>query len=405
VITPSVFREFGVWRARTTEELIDVAYLAQKRIFPVRNTLGVITVSGGAGVLISDAAEPLGLALPPMPAAAQARLKARLPYASVANPVDATAQVINEPQLVGEFAAALFAEGGYGSVLVFLTQVGASATLAPRVQAGLAPVVAAHPDRLPDPTRATTAIAAMGFFGDAFAAVPEAPPAPPAMTLPEATPDEAGAAALLARAGIAVAPQLLCATANQAVAFAEAQGFPVVLKLASPDIPHKSEVGGVLLGLDSAEAVRAGFATLRARAAERAPAARITGVLAAKQLQGGVECIIGATRDPAFGMVAMVGLGGVFAEVFADVAHARCPFGPAAAQALIRRLRALPLLEGARGRPPADIPALAQALARLSAFAAAAGPRLRSVEVNPIIVLPAGQGALAADAVLMLEPA
>lgn len=422
-VTNAVFRDLGVHRARNTEELVDVAYLAQRRIFPVRNTLGVLTVSGGAGVLVSDAAEALGLALPPMPEATQARLKARLPFASPLNPVDVTAQVINDPKLVGEFAEAMFAEGGYSSMLSFFTQLGASSKLGPAIRDELIPVVQRNPDRLfvmsiiadaariadwerrgipvmPDPTRATVAIAAMGRFGDAFAAAaPSAPPVVASVDLPAETPDEHAAKALLARIGIAPVPERLCASAEAALEFAAGAGFPVVLKLASPDILHKSEIGGVLLDLRDADAVRAGYATLLARAAERAPGARLSGILAAKQVAG-VECIIGIHRDPVFGPVAMVGLGGIFTEVFGDVAHRLCPFGASEAEALIRSLRGFPLLDGARGRPRADVAALAAALANLSAFAAT-HPRVRSVDVNPIIVTPSG--AFAADAVIELE--
>lgn len=423
-VTDAVFRDFGVHRARTTEELVDVAYLAQRKIFPARNTLGVLTVSGGAGVLVSDAAESLGLGVPPMPQATQDRLKARLPFASPLNPVDVTAQVINDPKLVGEFATAMYAEGGYSSMLAFFTQLGASSKLGPAIRDELIPVVERNPDRLfvmsiiadaarisdwesrgipvmPDPTRATVAIAAMGNFGAAFAApAPSAPPVVPEIALPAETPDEAAAKRILAQAGIAPVPERLCATADEAVAFAAAGNFPVVLKIASPDILHKSEIGGVILDLRDAASVREGFSTLKSRAAERAPHARLSGILAARQISG-VECIIGIHRDPVFGPVALVGLGGIFVEIFGDVAHRLCPFGEAEALSLIRSLRGFPLLDGARGRPKADIGALAAALARLSAFAAA-NPRVRAVDVNPIIVTP--HGAYAADAVLELDP-
>src|SRR5262249_58239750 len=118
---------------------------------------------------------------------------------------------------------------------------------------------------------------------------------------------------------------------------------------------------------------RDGFGTLMDRAKKAAPSARIEGVLVAKQLQGGVECILGIHRDPVFGPIAMFGLGGIFVEVMKDVVFRRCPFGADVAEPLIHSLKGAPLLLGARGRPKADIKALTQMLARLSAFAAAAG--------------------------------
>jgi hypothetical protein len=138
------------------------------------------------------------------------------------------------------------------------------------------------------------------------------------------------------------------------------------------------------------------------RAQRAAPNARIDGVLVAKQLKGGIECILGVNRDPVFGPVAMFGLGGVFVEVLKDVVFRRCPFGEDVALGMIKSIRGAPLLFGARGRPPADLPALARMLARLSAFAAQAGDRLASIDLNPVFAMPAGQGAFAADAVIEL---
>jgi acyl-CoA synthetase (NDP forming) len=423
-VASAVFAEFGVHRARNTEELLDVAYAATRRIYPARNTLGVVTISGGAGVLISDAAEELRLPMPPMPQAAQARLKALLPFCAPANPVDCTAQAFNDMSLIGTFARSLVEDGAYSSILAFFTQVGASHSVAPALRAQLGAVRAAHPDRLwvlsvlappervreyeadgflvfEDPTRAVIALAAMGRFGEAFAAVRTAPLALPALSLPASAPDEAQAKRLLAELGIAPTPEAVVTSAEAAAEAATRLGFPVVLKLLSPDIAHKSEMGGVLLGIADADAARAGFATLRGRAP---PGARVNGVLVAKQLAG-VELALGLMRDPVFGPIAMVGLGGVFVEVLQDIALRRCPFGVEAAEAMIRSLRGFPLLDGARGRPRADVAAAARALSALSAFGAAAGPRLRVVDVNPLIVLREGEGAFAADAVIEIEEA
>ncbi len=422
----AVLADFGVVRARTTEELLDVVYLAQRRIYPAANTLGVVTISGGAGVLISDAAEAAGLAMPPMPEDAQARLRAMVPFAAPQNPVDCTAQAFNDMGVIGRFADSMVVDGGYTSVLGFFTQWGASPSMAPRLRAELLKVRNAHPDRLfvlsilapaervrdweadgfccfEDPSRAVVAIAAMGRLGAAFARAAEHPVAIPAVTLPATAPDEAEAKRILAEAGIAMVPEAACATAEDAVAAATRIGFPVVQKILSPDILHKSEIGGVLLNLADADAVRTGFATLMQRAAAHAPDARIAGTLVARQVSGGVEMVVGTLRDPVFGPMVMVGLGGVFIEVFRDVAFARCPVSPARAEAMIRGLRGFPLLDGARGKKPADVAALAEAVAALSRFAVAAGPRLLSAEVNPLLVL--GQGALAADAVIELADA
>lgn len=422
-VTDAVLSEFGVVRARTTEEMIDIALTASRKIYPVGNTLGVLTVSGGAGVLISDAAEQVGLPMPEMPQAAQDRLRAIIPFAAPRNPVDCTAQVGNLPSALADFAEATVADGGYSSIMVFWSQAGATKANVERLRTNLAKVREKHPGRLwlmsvlapreveaqyeedgfvviGDPTRATVALHAMGRFGDAFAAPPPStPPVVPRLPLPAATPTEAEAKALLAQAGIAPAPERACASAEAALAAARQFGFPVVMKILSPDILHKSEIGGVLLDIDSEDAVRQGFATLMQRGAT-VPGARLEGVLVARQLKGGVECIMGIHRDPVFGPVAMFGLGGIFVEVLKDVVFRRCPFGVVEAEAMIRSIRGAPLLLGARGRKPADIPALAEMLARLSVFAHQSGPTLQGIDLNPVFAMPAGEGAFAADAVI-----
>jgi len=425
-VTDAVLGEFGVVRARTTEEMLDIALTATRRVYPAGNTLGVITISGGAGVLISDAAEAIGLPLPEMPEAAQSRLKALLPFAAPRNPVDCTAQAFNDINLIGQFTDSMVEDGGYSSILGFFTQVGAAASIAPGLRAQMNAVKARHPDRLyvlsivarpeqvrdyeedgfvvfEDPTRAVVAIHAMGRFGDAFAAKPlPPPPALPPILLPAATPTEAEAKRILAEAGIASAPEAACQSVEEAVAAARRFEGPVVMKILSPDILHKSEIGGVLLGVAGDDAVRAGFATLLDRARTAAPEARIEGVLVAKQLSGGVECILGIHRDPVFGPVALFGLGGIFVEVLKDVALHRCPFGPEVAERMIRSIKAAPILLGARGKPPVDMAALAGMLSRLSQFAHQAGPRLVSIDLNPVLALPDGADAL--DAVIELAP-
>jgi acyl-CoA synthetase (NDP forming) len=422
-VTEAVMAEFGVYRARNSEEMLDIAHTATRKIYPVPNSLGVITVSGGAGVLISDVAETLGLAMPEMPLEAQQKLRALVPFCAPRNPVDATAQVSNDVTLVRTFTESMVRDGGYTSVLGFFSMT-ASSRRWPSIREQLNAVRIENPDRLyvlsvivppagrdeleadgwvvhEDPTRAVTAIDAMGRFGTAFAVAANDPaPVLPAITLPAVAPSEAEAKLLLGRAGIASAPEAACATVDEAVAAAGRFGFPVVMKILSPDIVHKSEIGGVLLDITDAGAVRSGFALLLERAKIAAPSARIDGVLVAKQLKGGVECILGIHRDPVFGPMAMFGLGGIFVEVLKDVVFRRCPFGPDTAEAMIRSIKGAPLLSGARGRKKADVKALAQMLSQLSAFAAAAGDRLQSIDLNPVLAMPEGEGAFAVDAVI-----
>ena len=428
IVIETVLAELGVVRARSTEQMLDIARLATRRIYPVNNALGVITVSGGAGVIICDTAEDVGLPVPEMPAQAQDELKALLPYASPRNPVDVTAQFLNDFSLLGRFTETMVAQGGCPSVLGFFTYTAGMPSVAPRLRDELKRVRERHPERLfvlsvlasaeqmrgyeddgfcvfEDPSRAVVAIEAMGRFGRAFAAKAGQPaPVVSVPALPARAPTEADAKRMLASAGIASAPEAACATVEAAVTAARAIGFPVVLKILSPDILHKSEIGGVLLNVNDEDSVRLGFATLVERAGKAVPSAKLEGVLVAKQLSGGVECILGIHRDPVFGPMAMFGLGGIFVEVMKDVVFHRCPFGPDVAERMIRSIKGAALLLGARGRPPVDIGALAQMLSQLSSFAAAAGPRLQSIDLNPVFAMPAGEGTYAVDAVIEILP-
>jgi hypothetical protein len=180
-----------------------------------------------------------------------------------------------------------------------------------------------------------------------------------------------------------------------------AVGGPVALKIESPDITHKTEVGGVVLGLNDEVAVRGAYRILIDRARTALPHARLDGVLVQGMAQGHLELVIGAQRDPVFGMVVMVGLGGVLVEVLKDVVFRHAPFGPEEGEAMLRELRMGALLDGVRGRPPVDRALIAQMLSDLSQWAAAAQDRLVELDLNPVMV---GElGPVAVDCVMVFK--
>ncbi|WP_421706243.1 acetate--CoA ligase family protein [Alloalcanivorax xenomutans] len=422
----AMLADYAVIRVESSAELLDVAYTATRRIYPANNSLGMLTISGGAGIIVSDLAEQLDVPMPPMPEPAQADLKAAVPFCSPINPVDCTAQVLNDLTLAGTFGERMVSDGGYASVLAFFSQAGTVPSVAPKLCAELKKVKDAHPDRLfvmsligepeqnrpyeeagfvlmEDPTDAVKVIKAMGQLGDAFARPLPRREAVSPVTLPEVTPGEAEAKQLLAAHGIPAVPEKVLGSAEEAAAYAEQIGFPVVMKIASADIVHKSEIGGVLLNVADADSVREGFQTLLGNAERHVPDAKLDGVLVARQIVGGVECFMGIQRDPQFGTVAVFGLGGIFVEVLKDVAFRRCPFDREEARDLILSIKGAPLLQGARGRAPVDLDALSQVLANLSRFAVGAGERLDSIDINPVFAMPEGQGAFAADAVIQLN--
>ncbi|HET7340581.1 MAG TPA: acetate--CoA ligase family protein, partial [Methylomirabilota bacterium] len=209
---------------------------------------------------------------------------------------------------------------------------------------------------------------------------------------------------LLEAYGIAVAPQRLAATPEEAARAAVALGLPVALKAVGRGLVHKSDLGGVRLALDSAEAVLAAAREMSARLSAAADA-KLEGFLVQRMVAGEAEVIVGTRRDPTFGPVGLAGLGGVAVEILGDVALAPAPVSRVRAGAMLSALRAAPLLHGARGRPPLDVAAVADAIVRLSWLAADLGDRLVDLEINPLIVGHAGRGAVAVDVRGRLEPA
>jgi acyl-CoA synthetase (NDP forming) len=212
----------------------------------------------------------------------------------------------------------------------------------------------------------------------------------------------------LAAFGVPVVHDALVQTAAEARAAAEKIGYPLVAKLVSPDVAHKTEHGLIHLGLKDADAVADAFDTMMAKA--RSMNVDIEGVTLEPMLEGGVEILAGVTRDPVFGWMLTVGLGGVWTELMKDACHSLLPVDAAGAEAMLRSLRGFRLLDGYRGAPRADVAAAARAIAALGDAVLAGGERLREVEVNPLLVLPEGQngqggGAVAVDALVLLNAA
>lgn len=424
-----LFRQYGVWRARSIDELFDVAYACSVNApAPLGRRLGLLTVSGGVGALMADVASDCALDVAPMPEDAQRRLKELVPFCGPRNPVDMTAQLINDLTLFGSNFQIMLEEGGYDVVVAFLSSVGQVMELSRSLLEQLQAVLRRFPDRavvfsslaspevrrmyeaagvllFDEPTRAVRAAAALVYFAEQSrrAAQADPPPALPAGALPPPVRaiNETQAKTILASAGIAAVPERIAADEDAAAREAAALGYPVVLKIASADIAHKSEIGGVIVGLADEAQLRKAFRTLTQRAATRAPQARVDGVVVARMAERGVETILGVVRDPVFGAVVMFGLGGVFVEAFQDVAFRVAPFGVAEARAMIGEVKGRVLLRGVRGQPPADEDALAAALAALSVYAARHTDGIESIDINPLLVLPRGRGVQALDALIV----
>lgn len=422
----TVFAECGAYRARTIEEMLDVAYFCAVGGLPANDATAVMTTSGGIGVLMADEATHLGLALSPLSPRAADSLRTLLPFAVPANPFDSTAQVTAVEDGVTRAMEAMLEDSDYGTIYVYLSALGLSPERFELVGAPLRELRRRHPHRcfvalmlsqpepvrsmeregivvFEDPSRALRAQAGAARIAELRRHLHVVRTAPAGPDAPRLTPvrGEHEAKALLARAGVPVPPEHLCASADEAVGAAEAVGYPVVAKIASADIAHKTEIGGVMLGLADAQAVRAAHAQLLERAARHAPQAHIEGVLVAPMVRDGIETIIGVHMDPIFGPMMMFGLGGTAVELFKDVAFASAPLTPERAERMVQAVRAFALLSGWRGAPAADMPVLVQTLCRVSEFAVAHADQLRGIDINPFVVRP--QGGFCLDALITLR--
>ena len=424
-IYDGLFSQYGVYRAETTEEMADIAYACQFGRFPDGPKIGLQTISGGIGVQMADAASKKGFEVAPLPKVTQDKITKLIPFAGVNNPVDFTGQVLNERKLledsmrfviddadyhcqilylaslpISEFTKDISLEiftalrKRYPEELMFLSMIGPQESRKPYEEIGY-PCFEDH-------SLAVRAMAALRYFNEVFKrGKPK--------TICDGKEDkqiylngnvsEFAAKSILNTAGIGVNKEILAKNCEEAIAAKEAIEGPVVLKIASPDIQHKTEIGGVLLNLTSKEEVEAGYYKLMGNVEVGAPNAKVEGIIVAEMVSGGVETVLGVTRDPVFGPTVMFGLGGVFVEVFKDITFRVAPFGVEEAHRMIDEIRGRAILDGVRGAPAVDIEALARAISTLSIFAATNADTIETIDINPFLVLP--EGAVALDALII----
>jgi acyl-CoA synthetase (NDP forming) len=430
-VVDAIFRQFGVYRATNIEEFFDIGCAAAIGCLPANDRVGLVTVSGGIGVLMADDAVARGLDVAELPERAQSEFKKLVPFAGVRNPLDVTGQIINDSSLIEKAATLMLGEADYGSLACFQGSLGSSYNPRniPSVLAAWLNIKQRFPDRLitlsglfaPDfrrsleaagiptaqePTHCVRTVNALNRFARTFATPFHRPTiAAPDGSLPAGHLNEIDAMNVLRRAGLAVPGGRLVDSAEAAVSAAAALGYPVVMKVVSGAIAHKSDVGGVRLRLADAAAVREAFDGIMRDVKAHAPDAPVEGCLVAPMIEGGgVETIIGITRDPVFGPMVMFGLGGIMVEVLGDVTFRVPPFDEAEAHRMIREIRGYRVLEGVRGAPPADVDSLASALSAVSRFAAAHADQIVTLEANPFLVRARGSGAVALDAVAVIKP-
>lgn len=432
----AAFRRHGVIRVDDPEQMLAVAAAASAGMWPQGRRVAIVTTSGGAGGWAADICEQAGLQVPAFDETFKRELARVVPdYGSTENPVDVTARVAEDG---GSTLLAILARLGeasgidIGLVIMSLVAPGRITSIEPELKALMAearrPLLfhspgAAAPDERAALARVGTAHVELRSFAFAMRALDDYrvfrerwlqrrdAAASPRRSLP-AVPrlagqgplDIAATRALLDAWHVPMPPEALATQADEAVRAAEAMGWPVVLKIASPDIAHKTEAGGVALDLRDADAVRTAFERVMASVAEKAPHARIDGIQVQKMMPPGREMVVGTVNDPDFGPMVMLGLGGIYVEVLRDVVFALAPLDAAEARDMVDRLAARALLDGVRGQPPADVDALVGLLVAVSELAAAGAGEIAEMDLNPVLVYPAGQGAVAVDALIVPHP-
>jgi acyl-CoA synthetase (NDP forming) len=418
----------GVAVVDTLEELADVSELLTRFHEAPSAGVGVVSFSGAFCGQTHDYCAHLGLDIPPLSPRTVEALAPQLPeFAPPANPLDLTTQPAWQPELLGIGAKALLDDPAIGSVVIATPLGNAGAYLdglLPRLQDNRKPIVwgamgdgsapapeilqrllASNLPLIGSPERALRAMAALTAYGRrrARAAEPAAPPRPferlPALG-PGPQPEWVGKS-LLKAIGVAVPQGSLARTPDEAAAIAERIGYPVVLKAQAGALTHKTEAGGVILGVADADALARGWNQLHANLARARPDLALDGVLVEQQARGGgVELMIGARRDPDWGPLLLAGLGGVWAEALGDVRTMPPALPPEAIARELHALKAAPLLRGFRGGPPLDVDAAAQAAAALGRLLLTQ-PEILELEVNPLVVRPGGEGVTALDALVI----
>jgi acetyltransferase len=424
----AVIRQYGVLRARNEEQMLDMLQALSQ---PRRSSgmgLGIVTQSGGAGVMMADRAEEMGLRVPVLSATTSAAIARVMPaFGAAGNPVDVTGQFVAKPELLSESVVALLDDPSIHIGIVwlqlmtahvdklvrifceirdrthkpfFVCWVAASRVAVERLREEGIVVFRAGEQAV----EAAAALARYNSFHRAHARRQTlrrgAEPVLPGFVAHGVQPSVL-ATQWLRDAGVPVAMVSLARDEDEAVAQWRATGVAVALKIESPDITHKTEVGGVMLKLNDETSVRAAFRELMQRARTALPQARLDGVLVQGMAGGHVELVVGAQRDPVFGVVIMVGLGGVLVEVLKDVAFRHAPFDVDEGLAMLDELRMSAVLDGVRGQPGVDRVEIARMLAGLSQWAAAMEPQLAELDLNPVMV--GANGPLAVDCVMVLK--
>jgi len=434
-VCDAALRQMGILRVEDTSELYETAMLLRTGRRAGGRRAAATSISGGNLVMVADLGASAGIEFPAFADATQAKLKKFLPgFSAAANPTDLTAAAIGRSDAFASVSRILAADPGIDALVPVITfspaaeirSVAAVAAASPK------PVAILWTGRcIDDPALTHEALVAEGHavYRDALPCMKalraamryaefRAQRARPAAARPsgidadaakivlsgeKGTLSEHRSKALLACYGLPCTREHLARDDDAAVRLARETGGRVALKIQSPDIPHKTEAKAIRLGVLGDEAVRRAFREVMDAARAYRPGAAIEGVLVQEMVEGGIEVLLGVSRDATFGPVLTVGLGGVYVEVLKDLAFRLPPLSAQESLEALRELRGYALLQGFRGRPRVDISALAGCIERLSWLAADLGDEISELDINPLRVLPQGQGVRVVDALVVLQ--
>jgi acetate---CoA ligase (ADP-forming) len=431
----AAFRQTGIIQVEDIQDVVDYGRAFRCGRLPAGNRLAIITISGGAGIVMTDEIIARGMRMARLAPETVEKLRGVVPeFGSLLNPVDVTAAIFNDTSLIkralqavvddpevdcvammnaslqGELAEKIAREivavAGSVSKPVFVAW-SARETVAPEAYALLDGARIPH---YRSPVRCARALTVLSGYAEARrrrarqgkekALVLNSAAARKSLAGMSADLTEHDGKRVLADYGIPVTREEVARSKDRALSIARTLGYPVAMKVQSPDIPHKTEARGVRLGIASDGELGAAYDELFANARAYKKDARIEGVLVQEMVQDGVETIVGVTNDPLFGPAVMFGLGGIFAEVIKDVSFRLAPVTPMAAREMVEEIAGYPVLAGARGRPRADVDALVDAIMRLSALAMDLKDHVAELDINPLFVFPEGKGVKAADALI-----
>lgn len=433
-VVDAFFRQRGIIRVNSTGEMIDCVTAFRNRKRLKGNRIGIFSISGGAGVVLADACEDEGLEVPQFAVHTEKRLREMIPvFGSPRNPVDLTAQVLTESDNFYQCLRCVAEDPSIDAIVVFIG-------LLEHLQDILIPAVHAvdqitekpilvtwlasnegirrrfFDELIPvydDPTRCVVALGHMNRFrkymADYQLRSEESDGNAPAITQAEAELpaseslmlDEVHSKALLKEAGVPFAREELVVSTEQAVSAAERIGFPVALKVVSADVPHKSDVGGVKLNIENAVELMTAMDEIQRSIDQKAAHAKIEGFLVSEMVIGGTELFIGLKYDATFGWVIVTGLGGIYIEIFKDVATRVLPITRMDARSMLSELKGCQILKGARGKVGRDTEAIVDAIMAVAAVATQYGESLAEIDINPLIALETGKGVKAVDALVV----